>query len=59
MKQHAARAMLLLVKAAMTDDHNLVLKLFGEVGGAPPGVDCSDEEFADGYVRQSISCCSH
>ena len=47
MKQHAARAMLLLVKAAMTDDHNLVLKLFGEVGGAPPGVDCSDEEFAD------------
>ena len=47
MKQDAARAMLLLVKAAMTNDRNLVLKLFGEVGGGPPGVDCSDEGFAE------------
>ena len=49
MKQHAAQAMLLLVKAAMTNDRNLVLKLFGEVGGGPltSGVDCSYEGFAE------------
>ena len=49
MRQHAARAMLLLVKAAMSNDRNLVLKLFGETGGGPPstGLDCSDEGFAE------------
>ena len=47
LRQHAARAMLLLVKAASTNDHNLVLKLFGETGGSSPKVDCSDEGFAE------------
>ena len=48
MKQHSARAMLLLVKAASTNDLNLVLKLFGET--------VSDSPKLDALMRGLLKC---
>ena len=46
-RKHNARAILLLVIAAIKNDRNLVLRLFGEPVPSPKAADISDEGFQE------------